>query len=144
MNSVVLIGRLARDPEVRYSANQNAVASFTLAVDRSFARSGEERGADFIRCVAFGKQAEFVERYFYKGKLMALQGRIQTGSYQNKDGQTVYTRDVVADRVEFVGPKEEGRGAAPGRNEGYSNAPRANDGVPEGFQALEDDDDIPF
>ena len=102
MNNVVLIGRLTRDPEVRYTANtQMAVATFTLAVDRPV-KSGEEKKADFPRVITFGKQAENCEKYLQKGRLVAVQGRIQTGSYKNKEGQTVYTTDVVADRVEFL------------------------------------------
>ena len=103
MNSVILIGRLARDPELRYTPNsQTAIAHITLAVDRPV-QQGRERQADFIRVTVFGRQAETVERYLKKGRQVAVSGRIQTGSYQNRDGQTVYTTDVVADRVEFLG-----------------------------------------
>lgn len=144
MNSVVLIGRLTRDPEVRYTASQMAVATFTLAVDRQV-RSGEERKADFIRITCFGKTAELVERYITKGRQVAVQGRIQTGSYQNKDGQTVYTTDVVADRVEFIGSANGNtqQSSQGGFDSFGGNAPSApaND-VPPGFDAL--DDDIPF
>ena len=99
MNNVVLIGRLTRDPEIRYTASsQMAVANFTLAVDRI----GKDKGADFPRITVFGKQAENCEKYLAKGKLCGVQGRIQTGSYKDKDGKTVYTTDVVADRVEFI------------------------------------------
>lgn len=145
MNSVVLIGRLTRDPEVRYTASQMAVATFTLAVDRPV-RSGEERKADFIRITCFGKTAELVERYITKGRQVAVQGRIQTGSYQNKDGQTVYTTDVVADRVEFIGSANgNGQQSSQGGFDpfGGSSAPSApSNDVPPGFDAL--DDDIPF
>ena len=136
MNSVVLIGRLTRDPEVRYTAEtQTAVCTFTVAVDRP-ARSGEEKKADFPRITVFGKQAENCERFLKKGRLVGVQGRIQTGSYTNKDGATVYTTDVVADRVEFLewGDKAQG-GIA---NEGPFN----QDAAPDGFAAIEDD--IPF
>ena len=101
------MGRLTRDPEVRYSqgATPLAIARYTLAVDRRNTRSnngGDEQTADFIPCVAFGKAGEFAEKYFRKGTKIAVSGRIQTGSYTNKDGATVYTTDVVADRVEFL------------------------------------------
>ena len=102
MNSVVLIGRLTRDPETRYtSGSQMAVCSFTIAIDR-VTRQGEETKTDFPRITVFGKQAENCERFLKKGRLVGVQGRLQTGSYTNKDGATVYTTDVVADRVEFL------------------------------------------
>ena len=97
MNSVELIGRLTRDPEVRFTSKQTAVANFTLAIDRP--TKGE---ADFPRVIVFGSQAENCEKYLKKGRLVAVQGRIQTGSYQNKQGDTIYTTDVVANRVEFL------------------------------------------
>ncbi|MEI3518051.1 MAG: single-stranded DNA-binding protein [Clostridia bacterium] len=101
MNSVVLIGRLTRDPEIRYiPESQMAVATFTVAIDRPV-RSGQEKKTDFPRVTVFGRQAENCERFLAKGRLVGVQGRIQTGSYTNKDGVTVYTTDVVADRVEF-------------------------------------------
>lgn len=102
MNKVVLIGRLTRDPEIRYSQGQNtiAVARFTLAVDRKIRKEGSS-DADFISCISFGKQAEFIEKYFRQGIKMVACGRIQTGSYVNKDGQKVYTTDVVVEEVEF-------------------------------------------
>ena len=137
MNSVSLVGRLVRDPEVRYTPAQMAVARFTVAVDRPFSRDNEQT-ADFISCVAFGKSAEFIEKYFTKGRPIGLTGRIQTGSYTNKDGVKVYTTDVVADRVEFVGNKENGSGTAPTRSGGDFGT-----GIPEGFSALEDED-LPF
>ena len=102
MNSVVLIGRLTRDPETRYtSGSQMAVCSFTIAIDR-VTRQGEEKKTDFPRITVFGKQAENCDRFLKKGRLVGVQGRLQTGSYTNKDGATVYTTDVVADRVEFL------------------------------------------
>ena len=142
MNNVTLIGRLTRDPEVRYtSGTQMAVARFTIAVDRQFKRDGEPT-ADFIPIVAFGKTAELCERYISKGRQVAVEGRIQTGSYTNKDGNKVYTTDVVANRVEFLGGREGGSGS--GFGQGQTSAPQSNDmGIPEGFSAI-DDDDIPF
>ena len=102
MNSVNLIGRLTRDPEVRYTESQLAVARFSLAIDRGKDRNGKSRGADFPGIVVFGKQAETCERYLAKGRRVAVQGRLQTGSYVNKEGAKVYTTDVIADRVEFL------------------------------------------
>ena len=108
MNSVQLVGRLTRDPEVRYTGGDSnmAVAHFTVAVNRQYKKDAEQT-ADFISCVAFGKVSEFIERYFQKGSSIGLNGRIQTGSYTNKDGQKVYTTDVLVERVEFVGSKNE-------------------------------------
>lgn len=127
----MLIGRLTRDPEVRYTAEtQLAVAKFSLAIDDGY---GEKKKTNFPNIVAFGKTAESCEKYLSKGKLVCVQGKLQTGSYKNKEGATVYTTDVVADRVEFLewGDKNE------------SSAPRIDAGIPDGFQAI-DDDDIPF
>lgn len=104
MNSVVLMGRLTKDPDVRYSTvgeDQKAIARFTLAVDR------RSEGTDFISCVAFGKTAETIEKYVAKGTKIAIAGRIQTGSYTNKDGVKVYTTDVIADNFEFAESKKE-------------------------------------
>ena len=106
MNSVILIGRLARDPEMSYTQQQTACTKFTLAVDRP-KRQGEDQGADFIRVTVWGKQAENSDRYLSKGRQVAVMGRIQTGSYKNREGVTVYTTDVVADRVEFLGGGQE-------------------------------------
>ena len=118
MNKVILMGRLTRDPDVRYSQGENAtaVARFTLAVDRRFARrdSGEPT-ADFIGCVAFGRNAEFIEKYFRQGMRVTVCGRIQTGSYTNRDGQKVYTTDVVVEEQEFA----ESRNAAGGAEAGF-------------------------
>ncbi len=109
MNRVILMGRLTRDPDIRYSAgdNSNAVARYTLAVDRRFARRGEEgqQTADFIGCVAFGRSAEFAEKYLHQGTKILVTGRIQTGSYTNRDGQRVYTTDVVVEDQEFAESK---------------------------------------
>lgn len=110
MNEVVLIGRLARDPEIRYTNTQMAVCTFTLAVDRPFSRNRQEgsQTADFIRITVFDRQAENCSKYLSKGRQAAVQGRIQTGSYVNKEGRTVYTTDVVANRVEFLGSGNSG------------------------------------
>ena len=144
MNNVVLIGRLTKDPELRYiPESQNAVATFTLAVDRPFSK---EKQADFIRITVFGKPAENCERFLVKGRLVGIQGRLQTGSYKNKEGATVFTTDVVADRVEFLewGDKA-GSGSGSGSGSGFEKQDaKGAPEIPEGFQALEDDDDIPF
>ena len=106
MNKVILMGRLTRDPEVRYSTGENAmaIARYTLAVDRRFHREGEAE-ADFISCVAFDKRAEFAERYLQKGTKIIVSGRITTGKYTNKEGQTVYTTDVIIEECEFAESK---------------------------------------
>lgn len=149
MNKVILMGRLTRDPEVRYSQSENssAIARFSIAVDRRFNRS-DEQTADFINCVAFGKQAEFVEKYLRKGTKIALDGRIQTGSYTNKDGVKVYTTDIVCEQIEFAESKN-----ASG-NVGYtgSAAPSENaaqpapSGAGDGFMNIPDgiDEELPF
>ena len=114
MNKVILMGRLTRDPEVRYSqaAEPLAIARYTLAVDRRFQRrdnSGNEQTADFISCVAFGRNGEFAEKYLKQGTKIAITGRIQTGSYTNRDGQKVYTTDVVVEEQEFAESKTAGQ-----------------------------------
>jgi len=109
MNKVFLIGRLCADPDIRYSQGENAtaVARYRLAVDRRFKKDGEST-ADFIPCVAFGKAAEFAEKYLHKGTKIAVTGRIQTGSYTNKDGQKVYTTDIFVEEQEFAESKSSG------------------------------------
>lgn len=138
MNKVILIGRLCADPEVRYSQNQNqtAVARYRLAVDRRFKREGDQT-ADFIPCVAFGKAAQFAEYYLHRGTKIIITGRIQTGSYTNKDGQKIYTTDVVVEDQEFA----ESKGASSGNG---GTAPQAAD--PDGFISLPDgiDEELPF
>ena len=104
MNNVILIGRLTKDPELSFTPSQTALCKFTIAVDR---QSKEEKTADFIRIVVWGKQAENCDRYLFKGKQVAVNGRIQTGSYKDRDGKTVYTTDVIANNVEFLGGKTE-------------------------------------
>lgn len=134
MNNVVLIGRLTKDPELKcIPQSETAVANFTLAVDRPMAK---EKTADFIRIVCFGRTAENCERFLAKGRLVGVQGRIQTGSYKTKDGETRYTTDVYADRVEFLewGEKKKVEDGD------FQQTP----GLPEGFQALDDDEEIPF
>lgn len=137
MNSVSLIGRLTRDPEIRYTAGtQMAVATFTLAIDRPTA-NGKDKHTDFPRVIVFGRVAENCERYLAKGRLVGIQGSLQTGSYKNKAGDTVYTTDVVANRVEFLewGDKKN----QPAQTQ--QQMPPA-DYAPDGFTAI--DEDIPF
>lgn len=102
MNKVFLVGRLARDPELRYSSNNTASMRSSIAVDRQFAREGEERGADFINIVAFGTRAETMKKYLVKGSQIAIDGRIQTGNYDGADGKKVYTTDVVVENFQFL------------------------------------------
>ena len=108
MNRVIMIGRLTKDPEIRYSQGENTtcIARYTLAVDRKFKQEGQPN-ADFINCIAFGKLGEFAEKYLHKGVKIAVTGRIQTGSYKNKDGNTVYTTDVVVEEQEFCESKSQ-------------------------------------
>lgn len=128
MNKVILCGRLTADPQVRYSQGENAtaVARYTLAVDRQFKRDGEQN-ADFINCIAFGKRGEFAEKYLHRGTKIAIVGHIQTGSYTNKDGQKVYTTDVVVDEHEFVESKaasqQNGNGSVPVSSDGFVDIP---------------------
>ncbi len=142
MNKVILMGRLTRDPEVRYSQgeNQAAVARYTLAVDRRFKRDGEAT-ADFINCVAFGRAAEFTEKYLRQGIKIAITGRIQTGSYTNRDGVKVYTADVVVEEQEFVESK-----AANKQNGERAAVPTPNVDDGDGFMNIPEgiDEELPF
>ena len=145
MNKVILMGRLTRDPEVRYSQGDSAsaFARYTLAVDRRFRRDGDTQTADFINCVAFGRQGEFAEKYLRKGIKIAITGRIQTGSYTNKDGQKVYTTDVVVEEQEFAESK-----AASENNGGFAPAdrPSPSSAAGDGFMNIPDgiDEELPF
>lgn len=144
MNKVVLIGRLCADPEIRYSQNESAtcVARYRLAVDRRFKRDGDEQTTDFIPCVTFGKNAEFVEKYLHKGTKIAISGRIQTGSYTNQEGQKVYTTDIVVEEHDFC----ESKANTAGNNDnGYQGRPSPTDA--DGFMNIPDDVDdegLPF
>lgn len=151
MNKVILMGRLTRDPEVRYAQGDStmAVARFSLAVDRRGRRDanndGTQQTADFINCVAFRSNAEFIEKYFRQGMRVLISGRIQTGSYTNRDGQKVYTTDVIVEEQEFADSK----GAAAGGDGGYRPAPQPQpqNAVGDGFMNIPDgvdDEGLPF
>lgn len=145
MNKVILIGRLTRDPDIRTTNsgdNPTTIARYSLAVERRFRRDGD--GTDFINIVAFGKSAEFAEKYLHKGMKIAVEGRIQTGSYTNRDGQKVYTTDVVVENHEFVESK--GDGNAPANAVATQPAPAATaaPAVADGFASAGDDDELPW
>ena len=158
MNKVILMGRLTRDPEVRYSAGENslAIARYTLAVDRRFRRDGEAT-ADFINCVSFGKTAEFAEKYYRQGLKIVVSGRIQTGSYTNREGQKVYTTEAVVEEQEFAESKSasQGSGGNTSNNRGNNTnnhssnngSNRSSDPYPaDGFMNIPDgiDEELPF
>lgn len=164
MNKVIIMGRLTRDPEVRYSqgADPMAIARYTLAVDRRGRNNDGEQTADFISCVAFARAGEFAEKYLKQGMRMLITGRIQTGSYTNKDGQKVYTTDVVVEDQEFADSKGQGNdngayqvhgsqpsnSTFPGMQRGYNTQPvRNNTFVGDGFMSIPDgveDEGLPF
>ena len=137
MNKVIIIGRFTRDPEIKYSTGENATATarFSLAVNRRFKNKEGNYDADFINCVAFGKTAEFIEKYFTKGMAIGITGRIQTGSYTNKEGQKVYTTDVVVEETEFVESKNKGTS---------DNVPNNNANSNSDFEEVISDDKMPF
>ena len=146
MNKVILMGRLTRDAEIRYSQGESstAIARFSLAVDRRFRRDNDEQTADFINCVAFGRTAEFLERFGRKGTKFVLEGRIQTGSYTNKAGQRVYTTDVVAENVEFAESKN--NSSAGNDFGGAPSAPSPSGAAGDGFMNIPEgiDEELPF
>ena len=154
MNKVMLMGRLTREPDIRYSQGENAmaIARYTLAVDRRFSRSGNggnDQSADFISCVAFGRSAEFAEKYLHQGTKIVVTGRIQTGSYTNKDGQRVYTTDVVVEEQEFAESKS--AAASNGGDSNYAaytpSRPEPSQAAGDGFMAIPDgvdDEGLPF
>lgn len=140
MNKVILMGRLTRDPSIRYTQGENntCVARYTLAVDRKYKREGEQ-AADFINCVAFGKTAEFTEKYLKQGTKIVITGRIQTGSYTNKDGNKVYTTDVIVEDCEFAESKNASQRTQPSQLE---PSPTDADGfmnIPDGLE-----EELPF
>ena len=145
MNKVILMGRLTRDPEVRYSQGENnmAIARYTLAVDRRFQRNNEQ-SADFISCVAFGRSAEFAEKWLKQGMKICITGRIQTGSYTNKDGAKVYTTDIVVEDQEFAESKNAAQTGGSDFSGGSRPTPSAASG--EGFMSIPEgiEDELPF
>ena len=142
MNRVILMGRLVRDPSISYAqgGDNMAIAKFTLAVDRRGRKDNDEQNADFIGCVAFGRQGEFAEKYLRQGTKVAVVGRIQTGSYTNKDGQKVYTTDVVLEDIEFAESKNASDNSAPSRPAPSNNTDK------DGFMNVPDGlgDELPF
>jgi single-strand DNA-binding protein len=144
MNKVILMGRLTKDPEVRYSTgdSQTTIARYSLAVDRRFKRDGDEQTADFINCVVFGKGAEFAEKYLRRGTKIAVSGRLQTGSYTNKDGVKVYTTDVIIEDQEFAESKAN---ASDGAYTAVSK-PEMTTPIGDGFMNIPDgiDEELPF
>ena len=150
MNKILLIGRLTKDPELRYTQSGTAVASFTLAVNRSFANQNGEREADFINCVAWQKAAEFVSQYFKKGQQMALEGRLQVRSYDDNNGQRRWVTEVVTEKVEFVGSKGSGNSGSNGAGAGSGGGNAGGSGADSqsqlgwGEEIVFDDNDLPF
>ena len=146
MNKVILMGRLTRDPDIRHSAGENstAVARYTLAVDRRFNKRDGEATADFISCVAFGRSAEFAKKYFRQGLKVVITGRIQTGSYTNRDGVKVYTTEVVVEEQEFA----ESKNASSANTQSYqaAPAPAPSADAGDGFMNIPDgiDEELPF
>jgi len=148
MNKVILMGRLTRDPEIRYSSGNEptAIARYTLAVDRRYKRQGDDKTADFINCVVFGRGAEFAENYLHQGTKIVAVGRIQTGSYTNKDGHKVYTTEVIVEEQEFA----ESKAAAQNGNGGQSAPPvqsgAANNSNDDGFMNIPNgiEEELPF
>lgn len=144
MNNVSLVGRLVSDPEVRYGQNESAsVAKFSLAVERKWKRDGEPT-VDFINCTVFGKSAKFTEKYFRKGMRVAITGRIQTGSYKNKDGQTVFTTEIIVESQEIAQSKSESNESSTSSNAEAGKSPYGSSGddfmsIPEGAE-----DELPF
>ena len=141
MNKVILMGRLTRDPEVRYTQTNNTlVASFSLAVNRRFARQGEERSADFINIVAWNKTGEFCSKYFKKGQQVAVIGRLQTRTWDDDNGQKHYVTEVVAEEVYFADSKRDGNGEMSAFESTFGESMPNNDE----FQISNSDDDLPF
>lgn len=144
INSVVLMGRLVRDPEIRTTASGKSVCSFSLAVERDFQRS-EEKTADYFDCVAWGNTAEFVGKYFHKGRMIALQGRLQARTYRDREGNNRKVVEVIADKVSFTGEKAESTAGKEAPKETKEPPAAYESGnLSEGFEALSDDEDLPF
>lgn len=145
MNIAVLIGRLTDNPELRHTNSNIAVARFSIAVDRRYVKSGEERQTDFINIVAWRQQAEFICNYFKKGQLIAIEGSIQTRKYQDKDGNNRTAFEVIANNVSFVGPKRDNEGAGYSAPADQAAAPQSFSNTDSGdFAEIASDDDLPF
>ena len=148
MNKWIGIGRLTRDPDIRYGQGEKptATARYDLAVNRSFKDADGNYGVDYIHCVAFGKNAEFAEKWLKKGTQIAIEGRIQTGSYTNRDGVKVYTTDIVVEEQEFAESKAAGGASTPANNYQASPAPSPSADIGDGFMNIPDgiDEELPF
>ena len=132
LNKVVLLGRMTKDAEIKNTPSGKSVATFTIAVDRSYVKQGEERQADFINCVAWGTTAEFISRYFGKGQLIALVGRLQTRSWDDNEGNKRWVTEVIADEVSFAGDKKN------------TEVTASNNATPVAMEVVPDDGDLPF
>lgn len=139
MNKVIITGRFTRDPEIKYTNDGTSIAKFSIAVNRRFVKDGSDQRADFLNCTAFGKLAEFIEKHFSKGMKAELSGRIQTGSYTNRDGQKVYTTDIVVEEIEFG----ESKGSNQSQQKSEVPHPEIN---PDEFMSIPDgiDEEMPF
>ncbi len=145
MNKAILVGRLTRDPELKTTANGTSVCTFSIAVNRRFKNSEGGYDADFINCVAWRQQAEFLSKYFAKGRMVGVVGSIQTRNYDNKDGQRVYVTEVSADEIHFVDSKSSGDSAPAANNFAASNTPAPSFEANDGFMPMPAaDDDLPF
>ena len=158
LNKVILMGRITQELELKQTTNGTAVLSFNVAVDRNYNKQGEEKQTDFITCVAWRKTAEFINRYFSKGRMIALEGQIRTGSYDDKNGVKHYTTEVNVDSVSFTGePKQDGNSSASSQSVPQQNTPPQNQPVPsqnnspatqnlgiDGFEEIFNGDDVPF
>ena len=144
LNCVTLMGRLTADPEVRTTTTGKSVCTFSIAVDRSFARAGEQRQTDFINIVAWENQANFISRYFSKGSMIAIQGSIQTRAYEDKNGNKRTAFEVIAREVSFCGSKAETGTVAPAAVAAPAQAPSYQTAVPSDFEEIDDDEDLPF
>ncbi len=144
LNCVTLMGRLVADPELRSTTTGKSVATFCIAVDRSFVRAGEQRQADFINIVAWESTANFVSRYFTKGSMIAVQGSIQTRNYEDKNGNKRTAFEVLAREVSFCGSKSDSGAAAAPAVSAAAPAPSYQTAVPTDFEEISDDEDLPF
>ncbi len=143
LNSIIIMGRLTADPELRTTSSGLSVSSFSVAVDRNFVRAGEEKKTDFINVVAWRQQADFVTKYFRKGSMIAVQGSLQTRNFEDKNGNKRVAYEIVADQISFCGSKAE---SGTGNNDNYNNynASSYNNTAADDFTAVVDDDDLPF